>query len=343
MRFRGIALALLLPASPASSEIFICVGDAVQVFADQAATNDPPLRVLTGGLTGISECYGVAVDPMRGELWVTTLGAVRVFALTAVGNVPPLRSITGPATGFNLPTAVAVDVEADEVIVAAALSPSAILTFPRSATGNQAPTRAIQGASTGLSIPTSIFVDRLSGKYFVANTGANEKVLVFESFADGDVSPTWTLGGSPAQLDKPRNLFIDRVAEVLYVSEAEPFLHKFSIGASNADPPLDTLSGASTQLTWPYGMTVTSDAELLVGNGEANSSTPDRLLVYDLEAPLPDQAPIRMLNAIAPANHEPYSIASTRALGCASGNVVSWCVFRDSFETGSASSWSPIP
>jgi hypothetical protein len=84
-------------------------------------------------------------------------------------------------------------------------------------------------------------------------------------------------------------------------------------------------------MTSPYGFSLTSDGELLVGNRNPVFDGADPITVYVNEA-LGHLAPIRQINRGAPPQRHLYGIASSRALACGAGNVVSSCLFRDGFE-----------
>jgi hypothetical protein len=316
-------LAWVIFAPPASGEIFACAGDSVRVFADDAVDDAAPLRVITGAQTGITECYGVALDTVHGELWVTTQLSVSAFRATDSGNVPPLRRIGGIATGIGFAVSVAVDVEADEVIVGAT-SPGLLATFPRTGSGNIAPTRSIQGASTMIGTPTAIFIDRVYGELIVSSVAPAPGVYSFDRLASGDVSPL----RPPIALPYPAALFVDARTRELYVIEATfPGLYVFDQDGA----VLRALQGPDTQMTSPYGLSVTSDGELLVGNRSPAPDGPDPIKVYVNQA-LGHLAPIRQINRGAPPQRHLYGIASSRALDCGAGNMVNSCLFRDGFE-----------
>jgi hypothetical protein len=314
-------LAWAIVAPPASADIFACAGDAVRVFADDAAGDAAPVRIITGALTGISECYGVALDTVHGELWVTTQLSVSAFRANDTGNVAPVRSIGGIATGIGFAVSVAVDVEADEVIVGAT-SPGLIATFPRTGSGNIAPTRVIQASMVG--VPTAIFIDRVHGELIVSSVAPTPGVYSFDRLASGDAPPL----RPPIALPYPAGLFVDARARELYVIEATyPILYVFDQNGAI----LRTLQGSNTQMTSPYGLSVTSDGELLVGNRNPAVDGTDPITVYVNQA-LGGLPPIRQINRGAPSQRHLYGIASSRALACGAGNMVSSCLFRDGFE-----------
>jgi hypothetical protein len=308
-------------APPASAEIFACAGDSVRVFADDAVDGAAPLRTITGPQTGITECYGVALDTVHGELWVTTQLSVSAFRATASGDVPPLRRIGGMATGIGFAVSVAVDVEAGEVIVGAT-SPGLLAAFPRTGSGNIAPTRAIQSAMVGT--PTAVFVDRVHGELVVSSIAPAPGVYAFDRLASGDAPPL----RPPITLPYPAGLFVDARTRELYVVEAN-FGALYVFDQDGA--VWRSLQGPNTQMTSPYGLSVTADGELLVGNRNPNPDGSDPIKFY-VNQSLGNLAPIRQIDVGAPAQRHLYGITSSRALACAAGHVVSSCLFRDGFE-----------
>jgi hypothetical protein len=319
----GCALAWAMVVPPASAEIFACAGDAVRVFADDAVDDAAPLRIITGPMTGINECYGVALDTVHGELWVTTQISVSAFRATDSGNVPPLRSIGGNATGIGFAVAVAVDVEAEEVIVGGT-SPGLLATFPRTGSGNIAPTRAIQGGSMMVGTPTAVFIDRVRGELVVSSISPTPGVYSFDRLGSGDVPPL----RPPIALTYPAGLFVDARTRELYVVEATyPALFVFNQDGA----VVRTLQGPNTQMTSPYGLSVTWDGELLVGNRNPVFDGTDPIRAY-VNQGLGNLAPVRQINLGAPSQRHLYGIVSSRAHACGAGNVVSSCLFRDGFQ-----------
>lgn len=313
----------------AGAELFVCATDSVRVFADDSSGPDAPLRTISGPATGLSECYDIAVDVLHAEIWVPNGPQVLVFEWGADGNQPPVRSIGGPATQIVFAASVAVDVENDEVLVGS--TSGKILTFPRTADGDVAPLRAIQGASTTLQNPASLFVDLVHDEIFVSEFSPTG-VVVFERLSDGDVPPIRAWPSSPAT----RGIFVDPRADEVFValSANQVLVRDRSTGGITR-----SLAGPMTGLDEAWGLTVTVDGELLVGNQEPLFTDPDQVHVYP-NGPLGSIAPVRSILSAALASRDAHGIASSRALACGAGNVTSRCLFRDGFESGGASHWS---
>ena len=184
-------------ASATYAEIFVCAGDSIRVFADDAGAGSSPIRTIIGPTAGVSECYAIALDNWHNELWVTSGNTVRVFRATDEGDPAPLRTITG----FGFAAAVAVDVEADEVYVGTVSG--VISVYPRTANGSPPPLRTIQGNLTGLETVVALFVDQVNDELYAQNYGGS--VVVFGRLDNGNVAPVRPL----ATFNQPFGLVVD--------------------------------------------------------------------------------------------------------------------------------------
>lgn len=314
-------LACGLAIEAARADIYACAGDSIRVFAQSAAAGDLPVRVIAGPATGITECYGIALDTLHGELWVAH-GALSVFRSSATGDVAPLRRIEGPSAGVGaggsgFAGSVAVDIAGDEVV--AAVTGGLILAFPRTGNGNIAPVRAMQ-IGTFVNTPAGVFVDRIHDEILVVPfTGTG--VYAFSRLHTGPAP----LVRPPISVSDPRALFLDRDTDHLYVTAPAGVMIFDRAGAL-----LGTL-GASGALTSPWGLTITPD-EALVGNQSMVSADPDPIYFYTM-AP-PGQAPTHAIQTGAPGNRSIFGITTSAARNCAAGNVADDCLFRDGVEGG---------
>lgn len=320
-----LALLALAGASTGAlrAEIFVCAGDSVRVFADDAGTGSSPVRTITGPTAGIVECYGLALDNWHNELWVTTQSTVRVFLATDDGNVAPLRTITG----FGFATAVAVDVEADEVYVGAV--GGVINVYGRTATGSPAPLRSIQGNLTGLGTVVGLFVDRVNDELYAENFGGT--VVVFTRLADGNASPVRPF----ATFTRPFGLVVDPRANEVFVASGDAAI---KVCARNGSA-LRQITGSGTNITLSTGLSLLQDGTVLVGNQYGSPTTNDAILGFPRTQNGPGSPTFALLFA-APLTRAIWGIASTRAFECGEGQTASRCLFRNSFEGGDPSDWS---
>ena len=318
----GIAIgAIALSPGSAKAEVYACAGNAVRVFADDAATTDQPVRIIqSSGL--LSECYGIALDNLHHEIWVSTGTSASAFRAGANGDVPPLRSISGTGGGLGFVVSLAVDVEADELFVGSA--DGRVSVFPRTADGPTATLRTIDGDNTGLNNSGALFVDRLHDELYVANFNAAPSVSVFSRTANGDVPSSRSFGAFASII----GMVVDPRAEEVFLGHGTGEVAKFTLGGS----ALPSLVG----LTAAYGLALNVDGQLLVANQSAVATDTD--WIYSLTR---NPGGLFTFNVNgAPASWNIWGIASSRSLNCAEGNVAGSCLFRDGFERGDRQNWS---
>jgi hypothetical protein len=331
-RVASTAGALAFLSAAAFAEIYACAGSSVRVFADDALSGDPPVREIQGVATGITECYGIALDNWHNELWVSTQDSVSVFRATDSGNLAPLRAIRGNLTGIGFAVSVAVDLEADEVLVGSAFG--GIFAFPRSGNGNIAPLRTIQGPSTDLTNVGGLFVDQVNDELYAADFfSSTPEVVVFARQAAGDVPPLRQIAGFPGQ--NPVGLFVDSRANEVYVSVGQPAIWVYDLAGTF----FFSIQGPSTQLGVTTGLTMDQDGMLLVGNENPAPASPDPMLGFQRYPP-GDRPPTFQISSAAPGGRPLWGIASSRAFACGEGNTTSRCLFRHSFEGGNVADWS---
>jgi hypothetical protein len=122
---------------------------ALLFFRGGANGNEPPLRVIQGPKTMLSQPDNVAVDAVHKEVYVAqfTNDAILVFSNTARGDVAPLRVLSGPKTLLDRPIRVEVDPINN---VMAVVNDHQILVFDRAASGDAAPKWVISGTKAGV-------------------------------------------------------------------------------------------------------------------------------------------------------------------------------------------------
>jgi hypothetical protein len=133
---------------------------SVTVYPRTANGSVPPLRILSGGATGLSTPVDLALDLTHNELFVANLGTnappstVTVYSRTANGNVPPVRTISGGAAAVFSADSLALDLTNDELFVGNLGNSVAV--HSRTANGNVSPLRVLSGPATGLSDPDGL-------------------------------------------------------------------------------------------------------------------------------------------------------------------------------------------
>jgi hypothetical protein len=302
----------LLPVADAAADTFACSGNSIRVFADDAGTGFPaPLRILQGDLTGISECYGIALDLVHDELWVAN-GDVLVFGLRAEGNVAPRRRLPAGSLGFI--SAVTVDVARDEVLLGSA--DGRIHAFSRLATGG-APKRTIDGTSAGVATIVGLAVDMVRDEVLVTSWGSPYQLTAFARTATGAapaVRPPLVLANNTGQIAAAADTdewYITSGGAVL-VTRAGVVLSTFSIGYLEA----------------PFGLDVRGDGQVLAGDRAAADPDPIKRFAAP---PTGNAPPIATIFNGSAAGTTLWGVASSLQPACGQASNLG-CLFRDGFE-----------
>src|SRR5262249_18735639 len=111
--------------------------------------NEPPLRVIQGPKTMLSQPDNVSVDAKNKEIYVAqfTTDSILVFSNTARGDVAPIRVLHGPKSLLDRPIRVEVDPLNNVIGVA---NDHQIMGFDRTANGDTAPKWVIGGPKAGV-------------------------------------------------------------------------------------------------------------------------------------------------------------------------------------------------
>jgi len=161
--------------------------------------------------------------------------------------------------GLDQPTGIAVDTVNDEIFVANRGN-SSIVVYARTDSGYAAPKRTVSGAATGLSMPTSIAVDTVGNEIFVLNSNS---ISVYDRTANGNAAPNRIINlvsASPSYT-VPTAMAMDRTSKELFVTNFKTdgtfsFIAVYSLTASGSAASLRTISGATTGLGYPWGISV---------------------------------------------------------------------------------------
>lgn len=151
----------------------VALSGAILVFRGGARGDEPPVRVIQGGKTGLIRPHTVNVDPVNGEILAGDPSgrAILIFDRLANGDVPPKRAIRGPKTQFREIVGVASDWVSNVIVVATRTSngPNGLFMFDRMANGDVSPIRSISGPLTGaLGRFRQVSVDPDRGKIYLA-------------------------------------------------------------------------------------------------------------------------------------------------------------------------------
>ena len=208
---------------------------AVLVFRGAAQGEEPPIRIIQGPKTQLSDASRLTIDPVHDEIYVPGgAGRILVFPRTANGDVSPVRVITSPE--MRNAGSLAVDPVHNLLIVGVGAAgergpggrPSAkLLIFNRTANGSTMPRAVIQGPRTGLTFIAQLEVYPAGGWIIVPQQGDDASlpeqegifVGIWNINDKGDVAPRWMLAGPKSQLKKPRGVALDPKHKELIVAD----------------------------------------------------------------------------------------------------------------------------
>ena len=236
-------------------EIFVADPNtfSVRVYPRTASGDIAPLRVITGGDTGLHSVHGVAVDEVHGEVFVVNTccpASIVVHDRFANGNVPPRRVITTTLPNMlSLPMALALDLVHDEIILA---DEDRVVMYARTATGAATPLRVISGPATklGEGAPFAVAVDSVRDEIYVNVSAVVPFLVVHSRTANGNAVPLRF--GSP--VSSVGGIALDTVNSELFVTNPVVFdsVHRVAPDTLVADSP--PISGSLTGLSSPQGI-----------------------------------------------------------------------------------------
>jgi len=119
---------------------------SITIFARDANSNAPPMRVIKGPRTQLNWPVNVAIHEERDEIFVANDAgeSILVFKLSDNGDVSPTRVLSGPRSGLNNPTGLALDRVNGELWVAN-MGNYNVTVYPITAEGDVPPLRTIRG------------------------------------------------------------------------------------------------------------------------------------------------------------------------------------------------------
>jgi hypothetical protein len=234
-------------------------GGAITVYASGANGNVAPIRTLSGPATGVSGALGLAIDG-SGNLVEDNFFAssVNVFAPGANGNATPIRTLSGGNTNLSAVYGITLDTAGNLYVVdnnSQFGGTDAVTVYAAGFSGNVAPTQTITGSNTGMSGAAFVAVDA-GGRIYVTNVTANS-VTVYAAGANGNAAPVATIAGANTTLVKPGGIVIDASGTIYVGNDAgngNDAIVVFAAGANGNVAPLRTIRGATTGLSFPYGM-----------------------------------------------------------------------------------------
>jgi sugar lactone lactonase YvrE len=265
--------------------------NSVNIYAESATGDTPPLDRLMGSKTKLGRPSGIAVDVSH-NVYVTGGGGdsgsppyVAVYSSGTYGNAKPSSIIEGSLTGLYLPDDIAVDSNSNIYVTNNAYGdcPSgcgSVVVFAAGAHGNVPPAQVIVGSYTELYCPNGIAVDADQNIY-VSNYD-NSSITVYAAGATGNVSPSQTIAGNYTDISGPGDIAVSASKNIYVADYAGAELLVFAAGSNGNVAPTQVVSGPNTGLSSPQGMAldssdnmyVTDDKSILVYASNANGNTP---------------------------------------------------------------------
>lgn len=287
-------------ANPATSTI--------TVYASNAGGNVPPVAVIGGANTMLSNPNGIALDA-SGKIYVLNGGFsfnITVYpplaTNTGILNEAPVADIAGSNTFLDFPIGIAVDARGD-ICVANAVggpigpgdtyAPGVITVYSAGSNGNVAPTATIFGAATGLFNPLGIALDS-EGNIYVSNgegqfsfgtvtVTLEASITVYSAGSTGNVAPIRTITGNDTGLYYPQGIALDSSGNLYtegYVNGGGDGVNAYAAGSNGDVSPLTSIIGADTGLAGPNGIVVDAGGRLYVSNSGGGPTGGGSVTIY---------------------------------------------------------------
>lgn len=227
--------------------------DLVTVYPVGAAGNARPVQAISGGMTGLDNPRGIAVDA-SGNIYVTNQSAsITVYSSGANGNVAPLQTISGSNTllcGRSI--GIAINSLNGEIYVAntpdGAGCPASINVYAAGANGNVAPIGVIEGSKTKLDFPFGVALDS-TGNIYISDSG--NRLYVYAAGSSGNVAPARTIKGSLTGLKQPKMLALDSSSNIYVANEQTKSIAVYAAGANGNVAPMQLIKGSATKIRKP--------------------------------------------------------------------------------------------
>jgi sugar lactone lactonase YvrE len=282
--------------------------NTVTVYAANANGNVPPIAVIGGSKTRLTNPTGIALDA-SGRIYVLNgakyrNGIITVYpplgTSTGILNQTPIAAIAGSKTLLNYPTGIALDslgniYVANEfggpVVPHDRFDRGRLTVYLAGSSGNIAPIATISGAATGLAYPVAIALDS-GGNIYVANEytanassglGWNASITVYPAGSKGNAPPSAIITGDNTDLDYPQGIALDpsrNLYAVGYVNGVGRSVNVYPAGSNGDASPTATIAGADTGLSEPHGIVLDSSGSLYVSNSNGGTSQSGSVTVY---------------------------------------------------------------
>jgi hypothetical protein len=196
---------------------------AILIFRGGANGQEPPVRVIQGPSTQLTNPQRMDIHPKRREIFVPSGGGILVFDLDANGDVAPKRVIRGPRT---LGPGGSVAVDPINNLIAAPGRGQSILIFDLMANGDVAPLRVIRGPNTQIDRINQMAIFPEGKLVFAAMPGVQGLVEPPRVFIgawslddNGDVAPKYAISGEATTMKKSFSVALDPLHKDVIVSD----------------------------------------------------------------------------------------------------------------------------
>jgi hypothetical protein len=299
----------------------------IAVYPPKAAGDVPPIRVIRGPRTRLSNATAIAVDG-AGRIYVTNGGvtsdtllpapSVTVYAQDAAGDAAPVRTIAGPATRLGGPGAIAVADDGTVFVANADVLPEdlgSVTTHAAGAAGDAAPLEVLRGQRSGVVAPGSLAFSPGDTLYVALNPSFHPRINVYRPGATADTPPVRSLkvpwlGGAPGlAMDRSGRLYVAQAMSASGVNAYGPDLGAIKVyrpGAINDSGLVRTINGSATRLNGPSAVALDRSGNIYAANYWGTG--PGSITVYG-PGTEEDVRPLRMIAGPATGLKQPIALA----------------------------------
>ena len=260
----------------------------ITVYPTGSSGNIAPIATIRGAATGLAYPVAIALDS-GGNIYVANeytanassgLGwdaSITAYPAGSKGNAPPIATIAGDDTDLDYPQGIALDPSRNLYAVGYVNGVGrSVNVYPAGSNGDASPTATIAGADTGLSEPQGIVLDS-SGSLYVSNsnggTSQGGSVTVYPAGSSGDAAPTATITSNLTGLEDAARITVDSSGKIYVangLSDAGDYgsVTIYPAGSYGAGPPIATIAGDTTGLTYPLGIGLDSSDNIFVLNSD---------------------------------------------------------------------------
>jgi hypothetical protein len=196
---------------------------AILIFRGGANGQEPPVRVIQGPSTQLTNPQRMDIHPQRREIFVPSGGGILVFDLDKGGDQAPKRVIRGPRTQGP---GGSVAVDPINNLIAAPGRGNSILIFDLMANGDVAPLRIIRGPQTQIDRINQMAIFPEGKLVFAAMPGVQGLVEPPRVFIgawslddNGDVAPKYAISGEATTMKKSFSVALDSLHKDVIVSD----------------------------------------------------------------------------------------------------------------------------